>query len=71
MLTYKRYGNTNYIVLSDGTVARLLKPCKKGNIEYINFTISKKQKTVNKQALLKNFTESNGDVIEVNDVSQD
>jgi hypothetical protein len=63
MLTYQKYSDTNYIILSDGTVARLLKPSKKGRCEYINFIIGKRQRTINKQALLKVFSETEGDVI--------
>jgi hypothetical protein len=63
MLTYKKYADTNYIILSDGTVARLLKPCKRGNSTYINFTIENKQKSVRKDELIRLFSETQTDVI--------
>lgn len=63
MLTYKKYSDTNYIILSDGTVARLLKPCKRGNSTYINFTINNKQKSVRKDMLIKLFVDEETDVI--------
>lgn len=70
MLTYKKYSDTNYIILSDGTVARLLKPCKRGNSMYINFTIGSKQKSVRKDELLKMFSDAQGDVISEDHTAQ-
>lgn len=63
MLTYKKYADTNYIILSDGTVARLLKPCRRGSSTYINFTIENKQKSVRKDELIRLFSETQTDVI--------
>ena len=57
-LEAKQYLNTNYIILSDGRVARLLKPTKIHQQTYINFIINKKMKRVNTQDLLKMFAEA-------------
>ncbi len=57
-LQAKQYNNTQYIILSDGRVARLLKPTKIHQQTYINFIIDKKMKRVNTQDLLKMFAES-------------
>lgn len=53
MSQYIQYKDTNYIILSDGRVARLLKPTKsKSNKqEYINFIIGGKQERVNAATL--------------------
>jgi hypothetical protein len=53
MSQYIQYKDTNYIILSDGRVARLLKPTKsKSNKqEYINFIIGGKQQRVNASSL--------------------
>ncbi len=57
-LEAKQYLNTNYIILSDGRVARLLKPTKIHQQTYINFIIEKKMKRVNTQELVKMFAEA-------------
>ncbi len=57
-LEAKQYKNTNYIILSDGRVARLLKPTKIHQQTYINFIIDKKMKRVNTQELQKMFVEA-------------
>lgn len=57
-LQAKQYQNTNYIILSDGRVARLLKPTKIHQQTYINFIIEKKMKRVNTQELQKMFSEA-------------
>ena len=57
-LEAKQYLNTNYIILSDGRVARLLKPTKIHQQTYINFIIEKKMKRVNTQELTKMFAEA-------------
>jgi hypothetical protein len=57
-LEAKQYLNTNYIILSDGRVARLLKPTKIHQQTYINFIIDKKMKRVNTQELTKMFAEA-------------
>lgn len=57
-LEAKQYLNTNYIILSDGRVARLLKPTKIHQQTYINFIIEKKMKRVNTQELAKMFAEA-------------
>lgn len=63
MQTYKRYGATNYIVLSDGTVARLLKPCDRKGSKYINLTVRNKMLSIKVDNLIKKFDEADGDVI--------
>ena len=63
MQTYKRYGATNYIVLSDGTVARLLKPCDRKGSKYINLTVRNKMLSIKVDNLIKKFDEAEGDVI--------
>lgn len=57
-LQAKQYQNTQYIILSDGRVARLLKPTKIHQQTYINFIIDKKMKRVNTQELAKMFAEA-------------
>jgi len=52
-LTAKPYNNSQYIVLSDGRVARLLKPTKIHNQTYINLIINKKMKRVNTATLMQ------------------
>jgi len=52
-LTAKPYNNSQYIVLSDGRVARLLKPTKIHNQTYINLIINKKMKRVNAATLMQ------------------
>lgn len=52
-LIAKPYPNTNYIVLSDGRVARLLKPTQIHNQAYINLIINKKMKRVNTVTLMQ------------------
>lgn len=59
-LIAKPYPNTNYIVLSDGRVARLLKPTKIHNQTYINLIINKKMKRVNSVELQKMFQPNEG-----------
>jgi hypothetical protein len=57
-LQAKQYNNSQYIILSDGRVARLLKPTKIHQQTYINFIIDKKMKRVNTQELTKMFAEA-------------
>ena len=57
-LQAKQYNDTQYIILSDGRVARLLKPTKIHQQTYINFIINKKMKRVNTQELTKMFAEA-------------
>lgn len=47
--------NTSYILLSDGTVARLLKPCPIHRQVYFNLIINGKMKRMNKQDVLSAF----------------
>ena len=52
--TYKYFGKgTNYVILSDGNVARLLKPTKIHRQTYYNFTVEGKYKRLNREDLLK------------------
>jgi hypothetical protein len=57
-LQAKQYQDSQYIILSDGRVARLLKPTKIHQQTYINFILNKKMKRVNTQELLKMFAEA-------------
>ena len=57
-LQAKQYQDSQYIILSDGRVARLLKPTKIHQQTYINFIIDKKMKRVNTQELSKMFAEA-------------
>jgi hypothetical protein len=59
-LTAKPYNNSQYIVLSDGRVARLLKPTKIHNQTYINLIIDKKMKRVNTTTLMQVLFPENG-----------
>jgi hypothetical protein len=63
-LQAKQYNDTQYIILSDGRVARLLKPTKIHQQTYINFIINKKMKRVNTQDLLKMFAEVKSDGVQ-------
>jgi hypothetical protein len=59
-LIAKPYPNSQYIILNDGRVARLLKPTKIHNQTYINLIIDKKMKRVNTGELLKMFPSKDG-----------
>lgn len=54
-ITYKRYPESQYIILSDGSVARLIKETKIHQQTYYNLIINKKMKRVNKSLLLTWF----------------
>jgi hypothetical protein len=58
-LTAKPFNNSQYIVLSDGRVARLLKPTKIHNQTYINLIIDKKMKRVNTTTLMQSLFPEN------------
>lgn len=60
MSNYIQYKDTNYIILSDGRAARLLKPtkAKSGNQEYVNFIIGGKQERVNANMLKELYASS-------------
>jgi hypothetical protein len=58
--SFIKYQDTAYILLSDGTVARLLKPTAIHKQIYFNLIINGKMKRMNKQDVLKAFTPSNG-----------
>jgi hypothetical protein len=54
-ITYKTYNDSNYIILSDGTIARILKPLKIHNQIYYNPIINGKMKRINKLDIIKLF----------------
>ena len=54
-ITYKTYRNSSYIILSDGTMARVLKPIFIHQQVYFNPIIEGKMKRVNKMDLMKVF----------------
>ena len=54
-MDYIQYKNTNYVILKDGRVARLLKPTKIRNQQYINFIINGKQERINTSAVKEMF----------------
>jgi hypothetical protein len=58
--TYIKVPDTSYILLSDGTVARLLKPTAIHKQIYFNLIINGKMKRMNKQDVLKAFEVNNG-----------
>lgn len=57
---YIQVPNTSYILLSDGTVARLLKPTAIHKQIYFNLIIGGKMKRMNKQDVIKAFNATNG-----------
>ncbi len=63
-LQAKQYQDSQYIILSDGRVARLLKPTKIHQQTYINFILNKKMKRVNTQELLKMFAEADNNGVQ-------
>ena len=46
-----QYKDTQYVILADGRVARLLKPTKIHRQQYYNFIINGKQERVNANAV--------------------
>jgi hypothetical protein len=54
---YYKYSDSQYIVLSDGTVARILKETNIGRQTYYNLIIDGKLKRVNVKSLMKPFDE--------------
>jgi hypothetical protein len=57
---YIQHEQTAYIFLSDGSVARLLKPTFIHKQVYFNLILNGKMKRVNRLDILKAFTPSNG-----------
>jgi|694.fasta_scaffold155553_6 hypothetical protein len=57
---YIQHEQTAYIFLSDGSVARLLKPTFIHKQVYFNLILNGKMKRVNRLDVLKAFTPSNG-----------
>jgi len=62
MNKYIQYKDSNYLILSGGRVARLLKPTKIHNQQYINFIIGGKQERVNVKAIEELYNSSNANV---------
>jgi len=58
---YYCYPNSQYIILSNGTVARILKPTALNNQIYYNLILDGKNKRVNKEALVKPFEQTSVD----------
>jgi len=52
---YKKYENTQYIILSTGEVARVLKPTAIHKQKYYNLVINKKLVRINAQNLFNYF----------------
>lgn len=57
---YIQYNNTAYIFLSDGSVARLLKPTFIHKQVYFNLILDGKMKRMNRLDIIKAFSPSNG-----------
>ncbi len=57
---YIQFQNTAYIFLSDGSVARLLKPTFIHKQVYFNLILDGKMKRMNRLDVLKAFSPSNG-----------
>lgn len=57
---YIKFQNTSYIFLSDGSVARLLKPTFIHKQVYFNLILDGKMKRMNRLDVLKAFSPSNG-----------
>lgn len=53
--TYIKHSDTSYIFLSDGSVARLLKPCPIHRQVYFNLIINGKMKRFNREDVLALF----------------
>ena len=51
--SYINYPDSQYIILQDGSVARILKPTKIHNQTYINLILNKKMKRVNVKDLVE------------------
>ena len=57
---YIQFQNTAYIFLSDGSVARLLKPTFIHKQVYFNLILDGKMRRMNRLDVIKAFTPSNG-----------
>lgn len=58
---YIKHKDTSYIFLSDGSVARLLKPCKIHRQVYFNLIINGKMKRWNREDVLALFKTEQAD----------
>ena len=56
---YINYPDSQYIILQDGSVARILKPTKIHNQTYINLILNKKMKRVNVKDLVELYNKLN------------
>ena len=56
---YINYPDSQYIILQDGSVARILKPTKIHNQTYINLIMNKKMKRVNVKDLVELYNKLN------------
>ncbi len=57
--SYINYPDSQYIILQDGSVARILKPTKIHNQTYINLIMNKKMKRVNVKDLVELYNKLN------------
>jgi len=57
--SYINYPDSQYIILQDGSVARILKPTKIHNQTYINLILNKKMKRVNVKDLVELYNKLN------------
>lgn len=60
MNNYIQYKDTAYIILSDGSVARKLKPTQIHNQKYYNFIINKKQERINAENVMEIYNTAKG-----------
>jgi len=57
--SYINYPDSQYIILQDGNVARILKPTKIHNQTYINLILNKKMKRVNVKDIVELYNKLN------------
>jgi len=58
---YYKYPASEYIIMKDGSVARILKPTYLGNQTYYNLILDGKNKRINKELLMKPFEQTSVD----------
>jgi len=61
---FYQYPDSEYIILQDGNVARLLKPTPINNQVYYNLILDGKMKRVNKTLLMKPFEDEKDDAVQ-------
>jgi hypothetical protein len=61
---YYKYPNSEYIILQDGNVARLLKPTPINNQVYYNLILDGEMKRINKRLLLKPFEDETDETVQ-------